>query len=203
MIHPSTEIKFISPEKGYGVIAKEFIPKGTIVWVQDKLDRIFSLKQVSQMSNDYRLLIDLYAFRNKKGQYVLCWDHGKYVNHSFQSNCITTPYDFEIAVKDIYPGEEITDDYGYLNLEKPFKALKEKGSRRTVVYPDDLKRHYLKWDAKIQDAIQEAPMVQQPLEKMLPEKTKKIVDLVCKGKKSMDSILTCYFEQEPKPRMHA
>ncbi len=42
MIHPHTEIKFINKEVGYGVVATDFIPKGTITWVLDKLDREFT-----------------------------------------------------------------------------------------------------------------------------------------------------------------
>ena len=136
MIHPDTELKFISSEKGYGVVAKEFIPRGTITWVQDELDRVLTIGQIAKMGKKYQYLVEHYCFRDNKGNYVLCWDHGKYVNHSFNSNCLTTPYNFEIAIRDIQPGEELTDDYGYLNIEQPFKALSEQGSERTVVYPD-------------------------------------------------------------------
>ena len=31
------------------------------------------------------------------------------VNHSFKSTCMSTAYDFEIAIRDIYPGEQLTD----------------------------------------------------------------------------------------------
>ena len=42
MIHPKTELQFINKEIGYGVVATEFIPAGTITWVLDKLDREFT-----------------------------------------------------------------------------------------------------------------------------------------------------------------
>jgi hypothetical protein len=54
MIHPNTELRFISPEVGYGVVAREFIPKGTITWVLDELDREFTPEQF----NANLLLID-------------------------------------------------------------------------------------------------------------------------------------------------
>ena len=41
MIHPSTELKYVSPEIGIGVVATEFIPKGTITWALDPLDQVF------------------------------------------------------------------------------------------------------------------------------------------------------------------
>jgi len=46
MMHPDTEIRFISKEIGYGVVAKKIIPKGTITWVQDELDQIYTPKQI-------------------------------------------------------------------------------------------------------------------------------------------------------------
>lgn len=116
MIQPHTELRFISDEIGHGIVATQFVPKGTITWVQDKLDMVYTQVQVDEMSDYYKNIIDYYTFRNQKGEHILCWDLAKYVNHSFKSNCLTTPYDFEIAIRDILPGEELTDDYGYLIL---------------------------------------------------------------------------------------
>ena len=86
MIHPHTELKFISNEIGYGVVAREFIPKGTITWVLDKLDREFSPLEIQNMEPIYQEILDFYTFRNNNGNYVLCWDNGRYVifsNHSY------------------------------------------------------------------------------------------------------------------------
>ena len=38
MIHPHTELRFISPEVGYGVFATALIPEGTITYVKDSLE---------------------------------------------------------------------------------------------------------------------------------------------------------------------
>ena len=89
MIHPHTELKFINNEVGYGVVAKEFIPKGTITWVLDKLDREFTPSYFEELEPIYQNILDTYTYRNNKGNYVLCWDHGRYVdrayNHHLQS----------------------------------------------------------------------------------------------------------------------
>lgn len=198
MIHPKTELKFISTEKGYGVVAKEFIPKGTITWVQDKLDRVFSDNQVEKMDDIHKEIIEHYSFRNNKGNYILCWDNGKYVNHSFKSNCLTTPYDFEIAVQDINVGEELTDDYGYLNIEQPFKALPEKGSKRKTVYPNDLTKYFNVWDKQINESIKHLRVVDQPLGHLLPIKIKRKINRILEGKQPLESILNCYY-QPKKP----
>lgn len=198
MIHPKTEIKFISKEVGYGVVATEFIPAGTITWVLDKLDREFSPEQFHAMGAKYQEILDTYCFRNNKGNYILCWDNGRFVNHSFNSNCLTTAYDFEIAVKDIQVGEQLTDDYGYLNIDKPFRGLDE-GTKRKVVYPDDLAKYYKIWDKKIEKVFDKIPKHNQPLQELISKKTWAIVEKVLKREKQMESILTnMYIPQEVK-----
>ncbi|MCM5662699.1 SET domain-containing protein [Galbibacter mesophilus] len=193
MIHPHTELRFISDEIGHGVVATKLIPKGTITWVQDQLDLVLSPAQVNNMSEDYQKIIEYYTFRNNKGDYVLCWDLAKFVNHSFKSNCLTTPYDFEIAIRDIYPGEELTDDYGYLNIEKPFKA-KDEGTDRKIVYPDDLLNYHKMWDESLQQAFIHINAVNQPLANFLSSKMQQKINKIDKGETALDSILMCYYE---------
>src|SRR5947209_4593130 len=137
MIHRNTELRFISAEKGYAVVATQFIPKRSITWALDNLDRTFSPDEIKKMDATYQSILEKYCYRDANGDWILCWDISRFVNHSFNSNCITTPYNFELAVRDIQPGEELTDDYGYLNVEEPFDCLPEAGSKRTRVMPDD------------------------------------------------------------------
>ena len=195
MIHPKTELKFISNEIGYGVVATEFIPSGTITWVLDKLDRAFSPMELKQMDPLYQNILDTYCFRNNKGNFVLCWDNSRYVNHSFNSNCLTTAYDFELAIKDIHPGEQLTDDYGYLNILEPFKGVNE-GTRRKVVYPDDLLRYYKVWDKKLLKVFGKIPKLEQPLKQLVPDPIWNEIIAVTDNKKEMDSILKNYYGGE-------
>lgn len=58
MIHPKTELRFISKEVGYGVFATDFIPAGTITWVLDKLDREFLPEEFFAMDLVYQNIID-------------------------------------------------------------------------------------------------------------------------------------------------
>lgn len=192
MIHPLTEVRFISPEVGYGVVAKEFIPKGTITWVLDEFDREFTPEEAAKLSPLHQEILDVYAYRNNKGKLVLCWDNARFVNHSFRSNCLSTAYEFEIAIRDIQAGEQLTDDYGYLNVDHPFTAIDE-GTRRKRVYPDDLLRYHKEWDKKLLKALQEVPKVNQPLEGLLPEATRKRIDAILQGETQMESILSNYF----------
>jgi uncharacterized protein len=198
MIHPDTELRFINDKIGHGVVATKFIPKGTITWALDKLDRTFSKDQVHQMDQLYQDILDKYTYRNPEGKYVLCWDNARFVNHSANSNCITTAYDFEIAIRDIQPGEELTDDYGYLNVEEPFEVVPEPGSNRNVVYPDDLLNYYPIWDEKLLNAFPQLLHVNQPLLHLLAAATREKALAVAKGESKMDSILHCYYRNGNK-----
>lgn len=192
MIHPKTELRFISHEVGYGVVAKEFIPKGTITWVLDQLDREFTPSEFDKLQPAYQDILDTYCFRNNKGNLVLCWDHARYVNHSFNANCLSTAYDFEIAIRDIQPGEQLTDDYGYLNIHRPFRGIDE-GTKRKVVYPNDLLKYHKVWDKKVLNALPLYLKVDQPLEYMLTEDQKQRIHKIIAGNESMESILSCYY----------
>ncbi len=193
MIHPDTKLGYINDEIGYGVIATSFIKKGTITWVLDELDREFTPKQFEALGSIYKDILDKYSFRNNKGNYILCWDHARYVNHSFKSNCLTTAYDYEIAIRDIEPGEQLTDDYGYLNISEPFKAYDE-GTQRKVVYPDDLLNYADVWDKQLLPAFKEIPNVEQPLKSLLTKSQWEDIMIIRKGIKSMDSIRNVYYD---------
>lgn len=195
MIHPDTEVKFISKEIGYGIVATKLIPEGTITWVQDELDQIYTAMQIASMLPYTQEMIDKFTFRNNKGNFVMCWDTAKYVNHSFNSNCLSTPYDFEIAIRDIHPGEELTDDYGYLNVTDAFKA-KDEGTSRTTVYPDDLVNFHEEWDAKLLNSFKKIKDLPQPLKTLLPRNITSIINQILKGEKELDSILNLYYSKD-------
>ena len=195
MIHPHTELKFISNEIGYGVVATKFIPAGTITWALDKLDQEFSQLEFQEMDSIYQNILDTYTFRNNKGNFVLCWDNGRYVNHSFNSNCLTTAYDFEIAIRDIHPGEQLTDDYGYLNIPYPFRAIDE-GTKRKIVYPDDLLKYYKVWDNKIKKVFGKIVNLEQPLKPIIDKETWHKIEHITKGNAQIDSILSNYYSEE-------
>lgn len=193
MIHPDTELQFISDIVGYGVVAKKFIPKGTITWVQDELDQIFTPKKAEQLSPLIQDYLETYCFTNHNGDKVLCWDNAKFVNHSFNSSCMSTAYDFEIAIRDIHPGEQLTDDYGYLNISEPFEVVDE-GTERKIVYPDDILRYHGQWDQSVKDSFGDIRSVSQPLRKFIPEETWNEFRKAMNGDSELKSLLTCYYD---------
>jgi uncharacterized protein len=197
MIHPKTELRFISKEVGYGVVATEFIPAGTITWALDNFDREFTPTELKSMNSFYQNILDTYSFRNNKGNFVLCWDISRFVNHSFNSNCLSTAYDFEIAIRDIQPGEQLTDDYGYLNVSEPFRGIEE-GTQRKIVYPDDLLNFASVWDEQLLTEFDKIPTLEQPLKVLIPENTWKEIIEIAEKRKQMTSIgINHYYEVIP------
>lgn len=196
MIHPHTALQFINDEIGHGIVATKKIPAGTITWVLDKLDMEFTPEEVLSKDALYQDFLETYCYRNHKGNSILCWDHARFVNHSFNSNCLSTAYDFEVAIRDIERGEQLTDDYGYLNVTTPFRA-KDEGSRRKTVYPNDLLTYHKKWDKQLLNVFPLIPEQEQLLKPLLLEKkTWNSIMNVAQGKQEMQSILSIYFPQE-------
>lgn len=122
MIHPDTELRLADPVIGLGVFATRKIPCGTITWVLDALDQRIPPARLESLGRLYRPLIDRYAYLNGHGERVLCWDIGRFMNHSCDANTISTGWDFDLAIRDIEPGEQMTNDYTLLNLEEAFEC---------------------------------------------------------------------------------
>lgn len=163
MMHPHTELRLINPEIGYGVFATAFIPTGTLVYVKDELEIEIPLAQYKQISPVYRQIIDKYAFIDEQGTRVLSWDHAKYVNHCCQCNTMSTGYGFEIAIRDIQPGEQITDEYGMFNMEHDLELSCSQPNCRRRVTNHDFDLYYPQWDEQIRHALASLRQVSQPL----------------------------------------
>ncbi len=195
MMHPDTKLDWISEEKGFGVVATKKIPRGTITWVQDELDRVFKPDEPENFNSIAKEQLEKYSFRNSIGEHILCWDIAKFVNHSFKSNCLSTSYNFEVAIWDIEVGEELTDDYGYLNLSESFTP-EDEGMARKVVKPDDTLELYEEWDKALEKLFPVIGQLDQPLFDLLSEKVKVEIKKIANGEKQMLSTKNLYFQPE-------
>ncbi len=198
MMHPHTMLSASDKKDSIGIIATEFIPKGTVTWALDTLDKMFTAQEVHDMKPFFRNFIDRYAYRNRNGSYILCWDHARFIGHSYHANCITTAYNFDLAVRDIFPGEALTNDYGFLNLPEVYHAPAEAECNRTAVFPDDLLQYCHIWDARLKSAFKRFNLVPQYLSELIESRFQQQVRLVAGGQEEMDSILNCYFDPENK-----
>jgi hypothetical protein len=191
MIHPCTELRYISDEIGYGLVATNLIPRGTITWVRDELDQVFAPDYGSHLPSVLQKQLETYSFRDRQGNRILCWDHARYVNHSCRPNCVSAEFDFELAVRDIAPGEELTDDYGTLNIEFPFACHCREARCRSIIRPDDVLRQAAKLDRLIKETLPFVNSVPQPLWSLLREPEK--VQRVLAGERQLPSLTTHYF----------
>lgn len=194
MLHPDTEVRFINSEIGSGVFATRLIPKGTLVWVQDRFDRTFSEAEVRELEPVYQQILERYCFLNRQGRWVFCWDITRFINHSFRANCLVTPYGGEIAVRDIAAGEQITNDYGCFNIIEPFDCFPEEGCARTRVMPDDLLHYSAEWDAQLAEAYPLFCQREQPLAELLSAEQRQQLEAVSRGKAAPISIRSCYYD---------
>lgn len=163
MVHPDTEVRYVNAQIGWGVFATKLIPKGTITWALDALDQKIPPSEVVRMPDYARAMIEKYSYVDGRGYHILCWDNARFFNHSCNANCLSVGYDFELAVRDIAAGEELTDDYGTLNPSEPFPCLCGAHGCRGRVLPDDMTRLGDHWNRLAIEAFHAIPRVAQPL----------------------------------------
>ena len=137
MLHPDTDLRLISPSIGRGVVVTRFIPKGTVVWVRCALDRRFAPAEVAALPAASRAQVELYAYVDEIGDSILCWDGGRYINHSCDPAMVGAGPDLEIAARDLAPGEDLTCEYGYLNLIRPLACQCGAANCRGTISRDD------------------------------------------------------------------
>ena len=107
---------------------------------------------------------------------------------------MATAYPFEIAIRDIHPGEELTNDYGTLNISHTFRGIDE-GTRRKVVYPNDLSKYYRKWDQYVQQNMPKVLKKEQPLRPYISNDLWELIMELASGKRKMESVLKSYYRE--------
>ncbi|MFZ9000493.1 MAG: SET domain-containing protein [Bacteriovoracaceae bacterium] len=161
MIIPSVRVKYLSDEKGYGLIATERIPKGTVTFVQDGLDIVISETQIEVYPEELLDHINKYSYEDYLGNRIISWDLAKYMNHDDDANTLTTGYGFEIAIKDIEIGQEVTDDYRIFSTHHDTTFKVTHGPLQDLKpWPRELITY---WDEEISDALLFFEKVNQPL----------------------------------------
>jgi len=195
-MHPCTELRFINTDIGFGVFATDFLPAGTITYVQDSLDISIDEAQYGSIDSLLKESVDRYAFIDKNGNRVLCWDHAKYVNHCCHANTISTGYGFELAIRDIAAGEQVTDDYGLFNLPFGMEVVCNLTDCRKYISRDDVARYHSVWDAKIKESLKFVDKVPQALLPFLVREVKEKVFAYISGKSAYISVLDAQYQNE-------
>lgn len=162
MIHPATELRPVNDRIGYGVFATQPIPAGTITWVRDRFDQAVPASAVDGLPDLLRRALRRYSYRDAAGAYVLCWDHARFNNHSCEPAC-RTGADFDIAIRDIPAGGELTIDYAAINVPEELACHCGAPTCRRVIRWSDAARLGRRWEADIQAAASRSASVPQPL----------------------------------------
>lgn len=172
MLHPDTELRFVNPMVGHGIFATKFIPKGTITYVDDPLE--IHIPPDSPLFEHPVLgkILKVYAILESNGYYELSWDHAKHMNHCCHPNTQTTGWGFDIAIRDIQPGEQIRDDYGMFNVDYDMDLVCENTGCRKRVRKDDFDSLADQWDTEALHALTFASQVAQPLLAVMDEETR-------------------------------
>ncbi len=188
MIHPATELRRVDPVIGYGVFATAPIARGTIIWALDPLDRVLTQAEIAALPPAVAHDAGRHLWLDRAGHYVLAWDLARFVNHSCTPNCVTTAFGCEIAVTDIAPGDQLTNDYADLGMlpgETMACGCGARRCRRIVASGQEiLIRSTLAESAA--RAIESAGAVEQPLWPLLPDDVRAHL-LVAQGSRSGSS----------------
>lgn len=125
-INPIEEYVEVKPSDihGLGLFAKKFIPKGTIWWHARPRDVLIITKtqfitldsshETSQMKDFMHILLTYSYYERDLDALIFCLDDSRFVNHSFNANSGASEDESgfcSVAIRDIQPGEEITEDY--------------------------------------------------------------------------------------------
>ena len=104
--------------EGTGLFADEVIPAGTRTWeFMPGYDVRFTRREIDALPETPRNELLRYVYHNERsGQFVYCLDNARFMNHSLCPNTQSIyPPDgsegYDIAIRDIEMGEELTCDY--------------------------------------------------------------------------------------------
>lgn len=200
MIHPDTELRFVSHEIGLGVFAKAPIPRGTLTYVPDELEIRVTPQRFKALPELLQEHVERYSYIDAHGVRVMSWDLAKYTNHACDPNTLSTGWGFEIALRDIAPGEEITDDYGLFNVPAPIRvACPNCAECRGFVRADDPLRLGDIWDHRVQTALDFVRAVDQPLWPVMDARTARDFEAFLDGRGPYRSV-SLLMRPIPPPR---
>ena len=113
-----------SPIAGVGLFATMRIPAGERIWAFDPaVDWRLSGDDLAAFPEPWLSLLRQWCYEETDGVYVLCGDNAKFMNHSFEPNCLDEPPEATITLRDIQPGEELTCDYRVVDRQSARDGL--------------------------------------------------------------------------------
>lgn len=163
MMYPDSYLEHVDAGKGWGVFAGRFIPRGTVVWMHDELDQVLTPARVAALPAPLREQVDRYAYVDGDGNRVLCWDHGRFMNHACEPTTTSIGTLLEIARRDIQQGEQLTCEYGLAHVVEGFTCACGAPSCRGKLLPTNIEDVWRRWDREAAEALRWALTVEQPV----------------------------------------
>lgn len=197
MIHPNTRVLSGDPAIGAGVFATAPIPRGTIVVVRDRFDVTMSREAFFALPAPQRAAMETYMYHDKCGNLVLSWDHARYMNHNCHPTTMMTDYGLEIAVRDIAAGEELTTEYGLLNIQEPYAICCGCVDCREHLRLDDIDVYGREWDERVHESLKRIPSVDQPLLPLLLGEARVRLEDFLAGRAGYSSVRNLKWLAEP------
>jgi hypothetical protein len=164
-------------DRGKGLFAKDFIPKGTIVHFECSKCKTRTDEETNRLpENELEWVLD-HEYRGPDGLLSdVCNKNILYMNHSCNSNILFHEDGFDVAVRDIKKGEEVTYDYRFFFGESDMECdCGEPNCAKVIEYihpvPVELKKF---WQRKLKRVMRLVNQVKQPLK---PELLKQYNDL--------------------------
>ena len=115
-----------SPIAGLGLFSAGPIPAGTTIWVFNQgVDWRFDRRQLDAFPDGYRELLEHWSYEEVEGVFVLCGDNAKFMNHSFDPNCLDLPPEITVTRRAIEADEELTCDYRMIDVSCAKSGLRD------------------------------------------------------------------------------
>lgn len=109
---------------GIGVYTAVAIPAGSLVWeYHPPVDWEIPPDEMESIPEPYQSRFRHFSYLDESGVYILCGDNAKFMNHSFEPNCLDVPPDSCVTLRDIEAGEELTCDYRIVDAESARDGL--------------------------------------------------------------------------------
>jgi hypothetical protein len=160
--------------RGNGLFAKEFIPKGTITWFECKNCKKRTPEEFKSLPKKEREWVIDHEFIDKTRLFAnVCDKTILNINHSCNANILDSGKKFDIVIRDIKKGEEAT--YDYRVFYDPWKMrcyCGEKNCCKTLNFKHPVPKKLQQfWKTRINSALKLVNKVKQPLRKELRQES--------------------------------
>lgn len=108
---------------GNGLFSNTYIPKNTIIWKEHENCKYYNVDELQKLGVKHIAEHSFYS--NYKNKFIYSDDLFMFINHSDHPNCITIDGENvqTITLTDIYPGDELFEDYSTFDNNPETKQI--------------------------------------------------------------------------------